>query len=123
MPDADVPLVNDGTEYVIAKSLKLAAWLRLKGEKLVGRSLQPNGRIAYHFVHSETIHRRARQWISQRAQERDLARYATFVSYEIRTAVKIRRAARMAENRCPEPTIPVSQSDFEKLSKQVHPES
>lgn len=81
------------TDVVLVESLKLAAFLRLNGERVIRRSLQTDHRIAYFFARSATIEELIERWRARSKGDVALSRFASLVSYEIRTALKIRRTS------------------------------
>ena len=79
-------------ETVLIETLKLAAWLRLNGVQLLQRSLLPDGRVAYLFKRSSNVDSLVDRWSEKSEGELALSRFASLVSYEIRTALKLRRS-------------------------------
>lgn len=80
-------------DVVEVERLGLAAWMKLNGQRLIGRNLQFDGRIIYVFEWSPQFEELAQRWNSKTGRERKLVRFSRIVSFEIRQAVKMRRAA------------------------------
>jgi len=81
------------SEAVVVERLRLAVWLRFNGERLVERRLEPDGAIKYLFEPSGTIAALTERWEQKTQREIDLSRFSKVVSFEIQTAVRLRRAA------------------------------
>lgn len=81
----------DGAVHV--ERLTLAAWLRLNGQELLERRLRDDGRMVYVFKHSADINRLITRWDEKSDHEVSLARFSRIVSFEIKKAVHMRRAA------------------------------
>jgi len=80
------------TAGVPVDTLKLAAWLRLNGIRLLSRSMLPDGHICYYFEPSQNLAPLIAKWHEKAEVHRQLSRFASLVSFEIRTAIKLRRA-------------------------------
>lgn len=72
--------------------LKLAAWLRLNDQKLVNRELLSDGRVAYYFLKTGESDHLVRRWWAREEEQTRLSRFASIVSFEIRAAIKLKRA-------------------------------
>jgi hypothetical protein len=86
MPEVDATL-----ETAEVGTLKLAAWLRLNGQKLLERRLKPDGMIVYVFKSSDQIGDLIQEWSCKSEGHVRMSRYSSIVSFEIRKAVRIRR--------------------------------
>lgn len=75
--------------------IKLAMWLKLNGQALVQRLLLPDGNLVYLFNSTPELDRLMRQWVEEPEAQR-LSRFASLVSYEIRTLVRKKRALGLA---------------------------
>jgi hypothetical protein len=84
---------NPPSGGIFVENLKLAAWLRLNGARLLQRSLRPDQRIAYLFAASPDVDKLIARWHEKSEGEVTLSRFASLVSYEIRTALKMRRSS------------------------------
>ena len=84
--------VNSPEEVQIER-LRLACWMLLNGERLIGRRLQSDGTIVYLFERTAKSDSLIRQWEAKTPREADLARFSNIVSFEIRKAIRMRRAA------------------------------
>lgn len=80
-------------DFVVVERLKLAAWMRLNGQELVYRRVTEAGKIVYGFRRSSETDALVRQWDEKTPQEVVLAKFSSLVSFEIQTAVRMRRAA------------------------------
>ncbi len=79
-------------DYFVIENLKLAAWLRLNRQRLLRRDLQVDGKVAYCFAASPDMYPLIVQWETKSDHELALSRFASLVSFEIRKALKLRRA-------------------------------
>lgn len=73
--------------------LQLAAWLQLNGQVLIERRLRDDARIVYSFKRSDGIQELIAKWDAKTSHEVTLAHFSRIVSFEIQTAVRMRRAA------------------------------
>jgi hypothetical protein len=83
------------TDAIEIDRLLLAAWLRLNDQELLGRRLLDDGKMIYVFRHSSDMTHLIEQWDRKTPREAILARFSRIVSFEIRKAVNMRRAAGM----------------------------
>jgi len=80
-------------EVVYIERLRLAAWMLLNEQRLLRRELQGNGKIMYVFERSTRTDALMKKWDEKSQNEVALSRYSGIVSYEIQTAVRMRRTA------------------------------
>ena len=80
-------------EVVRIERLRLAAWMQLNGQELLERLMQADGKVIYIFRRSDNTESLVRQWDEKTPHEIVLARFSSIVSFEIQTAVRMRRAA------------------------------
>ena len=73
--------------------LRLAAWMRLNGQRLLARHLEGDGRVIYLFERSQITDELMRQWEEKAPRTLLLSRFSSIVSFEIQKAVRMRRAA------------------------------
>jgi hypothetical protein len=88
-----VPEMEQTSELVQIDRLALAAWLRMNGEELLERRLEDDARMIYVFRRSPDTRRLIKQWEEKTPREAALAKFSRIVSFEIRKAIHMRRAA------------------------------
>lgn len=86
-------LETDPDKTVRVERLRLAAWLKLNGQKLLERQLQVDGKIIYIFVRTQHTDSLISQWEEKTPHGVILTQFSSIVSFEIQTAVRMRRAA------------------------------
>lgn len=84
---------DDFDSVQLVDRLRAAAWLRFNGEKLLARRLRADGIVLYVFKASSAVDMLMKKWEAKSSREVELARFSRLVSFEIQTAVRLRRAA------------------------------
>jgi hypothetical protein len=96
------------------RRLKLAAWLYINGQNLVARRLDSDHHhITYYFEYKPEIDQLVEQWLNKRGvvNLQTLIVFAEAVSFEIRTASRLRNGGELAQLRLPRRREQVAPND------------
>jgi len=85
-------VLEDSAENVLVVTrLKLAAWLRFKQQRLLRRVVTGDGNFVYVFERTPETDDLIQRWDDKTPFEIALSQFSAIVSFEIRTAIRLRR--------------------------------